>query len=103
MEEERVYMQTGGVQASLAEGEDGRTELAWMKAVGGVSYVDKNIEFEGAEFVYDGVESILRAQGGPDQECILNGTPVKSLEYNLKTGKVAAEVTGPGAVMVEGE
>ncbi len=91
--EDHVAVIAGRIQAE-AVNVKGRTEIVSLSASSGVTYEDADIQFVGSFFNYNGRTSTIRAYGDQSQPCLLNGTMVDGLEYNLQTGQVAARVSG---------
>jgi hypothetical protein len=74
--DEHVSAKASHVEASLYEVPGGQTELSTLTATGGIEYEDKDNQFVGSELFY----------------------VVDGIEMNEKTGKVEAEIVGPGAL-----
>ena len=102
----------GLVQINLMQTADGRgtplrgnpNELATLIASGGVTYEEyqgQDNQFAGSELFYDREQSILNVKGDESDPCYFNGALVRSITYNLKTGKVEAALAGPGAVQIK--
>ncbi len=89
------------IEALIYETEDGRTELSTLKASGGVSYEDQDNQFIGSKLFYDHKNLIMKVEGDKSQPCYLNGALVDSIEYDLRTGKVKAKVSGLGIMQLE--
>jgi len=97
--DDKVAFSAGRIEAAIHQApQGGQTELTELTADNGVTYEDKDIHFEGSRFTFDAKTSLINAQGGPSEPCLLNGALVDALEYNIKTGKVKAQVKGPGAI-----
>lgn len=99
---QQIQAEAGHVVALLTETAQGQTELATMTATGGITYLDeenKN-EFIGSELFYDHGKSLIKIKGDALQPCYLNGALVDGIKYDLKTGKVEAEVAAPGALQL---
>jgi len=88
------------VEALLFEGPEGQTELSTLRATGGIEYEDKDSEFLGSELFYDHDTSILTVKGDDSRPCYYNGALVGGIEMNVKTGKVEAEIVGPGTLRI---
>jgi hypothetical protein len=100
------YVQQGIAYAShietqLYQVEDGRTELSTLKASGGVSYEDRDNQFIGSRLLYDHRNLIMKVEGDKSQPCYLNGALVDAIEYDLRTGKVKAQVSGLGIMQMK--
>jgi hypothetical protein len=96
--DDKVAAAAGRVEAAFYEGAGGRAELTELTADNGVTYEDSDVQFAGSRFIYDAKTSLIKAQGSDSEPCLLNGALVDGLEYNIKTGKVKAQVKGPGAI-----
>jgi len=97
--DQQVTATAGHIEAKLLEtvAGAGRPELSTLTALGGITYEDKDKRFIGSELFYDYSNSVITVHGDELQPCLLNGAFVDTIEYDLKTGGVKAEVTGPGA------
>lgn len=89
------------VEAFLYQTADGQTELLTLTASGGITYEDGDNEFAGSELFYDHKKSIMMVKGDESQPCYYNGALVDEIEYDLRTGKVKAKITGPGALQMQ--
>ena len=99
--DQRVTATAGRIEAEFIETADRQTELLTLSAADGITYEDEDKRFVGSELFYDHNKSIITVQGDEVQPCQLNGVFVDAIEYDLKTGKVKAEITGPGAFQVK--
>jgi len=97
----QVTATAGRIEAEFIEIADRQTELLTLSAADGITYEDEDKRFAGSELFYDHNKSIITVQGDEVQPCLLNGVFVDAIEYDLKTGKVKAEITGPGAFQVK--
>jgi len=88
------------VAANLVQTAAGQFSIDKLVATGGVSYEDLNNQFVASRLFYDAAEQIITADGNPFQQCLVNGTVVDSIVYDLKTHRTDAEVTSPGALQV---
>jgi len=104
---QQITATAGHVEALIYETADGRTELSTLSATDGITYEEesekkgwgkkKDIQFVGSEFFYDHSKSMLSAWGDESRACLLNGTLVDGIEYNLKTGRLKkAKIVAPG-------
>jgi hypothetical protein len=98
---DQVSLSVASLEAFLQETAAGRTKLASLIATGGISYEEKDIQFEGSRLFYDSETSMIIARGDEYRPTILNGALVDGIQYNLKTGKVKAKVTAPGAIRLK--
>ena len=78
----------------------GQTELSTLAARGGIYYEDSDNRFLGSEMFYDHNAAIVKVGGDEAQPCYYNGALVDGIELNLNTGKVKANVVGPGALQL---
>ncbi len=88
---------------SLMQTADGQTELSALTASGAVTYKneDEDIEFLGSKLFFDHDNSIMKVWGDDSAPCNYNGALVDEIEYNLKTGKVKAQIAGPGVMQLQ--
>jgi len=98
--DEHVTAQASKVEALLHQLPSGKTELSTLTAVNGVEYEDKNNRFMGSDLFYDHNTAVLKVQGDKSQPCYYNGILVDSIEMNVETGKVQAEIVGPGSIQI---
>ena len=93
-----ILATAGHVDIRLTETEDGQTELSTLYASGGIDYKDNGNRFIGSELLFEREKSLVTVAGDDTQPCYFNGSLVDGIKYNLKTGKVKAQVVGPGAL-----
>jgi len=86
------------IEALLYQTGDRRTDVAVVNAEGAVTYNAGDTDFAGSRLLYNRTTSVINIAGDESQPCLLNGVPVDRIEYNLETGRVSAEVLGPGAM-----
>jgi hypothetical protein len=98
--DEHVEAKASHVEALLYESPSGQTELSTLTATGGINYEDKDNEFIGSELFYDHKTDIVKVNGDESQPCFYNGVLAKNIEMNVKTGKVKAEIVGPGSLQM---
>ena len=98
--DEHVSIKAFHVEALLYEMPGGRTELSTLTATGGIEYEDKDNQFFGSELFYDHETGIVKVKGDESQPCYYNGILVDGIEMNVKTGKVEAEIPGPGTLQI---
>jgi len=96
----QIQAKAGHVVAFLTETADGQTELSTMTATGGIRYLDEENEFIGSELFYDHKKSVIKIKGDASQPCYLNGALVDGIIYDLKTGKVEAQISAPGVLQL---
>jgi len=90
------------VEAFFYETPEGQTELLTLTATGGIDYndPDKDHHFVGSELFYDHETAIVKVKGDESQPCYYNGVLAVWIEMNVKTGKVEAEIPGPGTLRI---
>lgn len=93
-----ILATAGHVDIRLTETEDGQTELLTLYASEGIDYKDNGNRFIGSELLFEREKSLVTVAGDDTQPCYFNGSLVDGIKYNLKTGKVKAQVVGPGAL-----
>ena len=98
--DEHVSAKASHVEVILYEGPEGQTELLTLTATGGIEYEDKDNHFIGSELFYDHETAIIKVKGDESQPCNYNGVLVDGIEMNVKTGKVEAEIVGPGTLQM---
>ena len=98
--DEHVSTKASHVEALLYELPSGRTELLTLTATGGIEYEDKDNQFIGSELFYDHETAIVKVKGDESQPCYYNGVLVGGIEMNLRTGRVKAEIVGPGTIQM---
>jgi hypothetical protein len=96
----QVTVTTPHVQANLIETAEGEFTLSALSATGGITYKDKDKEFDGGRLFYDAKKSIVTVHGDELQPCHFDGAPVDAIEWDLKTDKIKFEITGPGALQL---
>jgi len=99
--DEHVSAKASHIEVVLYELPSDQMELSTLTATGGVEYEDKNNRFIGSELFYDNKTAILKIKGDKSHPCYYNGVPVEGVEMNVKTGKVQAEIVGPGTVQMK--
>ena len=95
-----ILATAGHVDIKLIETEDGQTKLSTLYASRGIDYKDNGNRFMGSELLFEQEESLVTVAGDNTQPCYFNGSLVDGIRYNLKTGKVKAQVVGPGSLRV---
>jgi hypothetical protein len=98
---DKVELTCDRVAADLAKTPRGNTELLRLLATGSVTYADADNQFVGGRMFYSGERSFIKANADEIQSCLLNGTLVDSIEYDLRSGKINAKIKGPGALQVK--
>jgi hypothetical protein len=99
--DEHITAQASAVEVILFEDPNGQMQLSTLYAKSGIKYEDKNNEFIGSELFYDHKTAILKVNGDETQPCYHNGALVESIEMNVETGKVKAEIVGPGILKIK--
>jgi hypothetical protein len=97
----QITATAGHIETLLYETADSRTELSALKATGGITYEDEDKRFVGSTLFYDHNTSIVTVQGDELQPCLLNGTFVDAIEYDLETDRVKAKILAPGALRMK--
>ncbi|MHC4753629.1 MAG: hypothetical protein ACYTBP_00670 [Planctomycetota bacterium] len=98
---DKVELTCDKVAADLAKTPRGDTELLRLLATGSVTYADADNQFVGGKMFYSGERSFIKADADEVQSCLLNGTLVDAIEYDLSSGKINAKIKGPGALLVK--
>jgi hypothetical protein len=93
-----VTITSSHIEAFLYETADGQTELSRLQATDGVTYIEEDLEFKGSKLFYDAVKGVITVEGDDSQPCILNGSLVDKIEYDLKTGRKRFKLVGPGTL-----
>ena len=88
----------GRVEAFLYETDDGRTEFSNLRATGGITYEEEDMEFAGSRLFYDAEKAVITVQGDESHPCIFNGALVDRIEYDLKTRRTKFQIVGPGTL-----
>ena len=92
---------TPHIQADLIESASGQLKLSTLSATGGIVYKDQDKQFDGSALFYDADKSIVTVRGDELWPCHYNGAPVDAIEWDLKTGKVKAEIAGPAILQLK--
>ncbi|MBN2137378.1 MAG: hypothetical protein JW720_06205 [Sedimentisphaerales bacterium] len=98
---DHIVVTANKVEASLIKTALGRTELSTLVASGGVTYQAKDNEFIGGTLFYDHAKQVMKITGSESFPCQFNGALADEIVYDLKTGKVEAELVGPGALRIK--
>jgi hypothetical protein len=98
---QHVIAAAGHTEIDLIQTEDSQTELSTLIAAGGITYEDGDKQFVGSRLYYDHSKSFVQIQGDRSQPCYLNGALVDGIKIDLKTGKVKAEISSPGALQMQ--
>ena len=96
--DQQATVTTAHVQANFIETAGEKLKLSTLTATGGISYKDRDKEFDGGKLFYDAAKSIVTVQGDELQPCRFNGVAVDAIEWDLKTDRVKFEITAPGAL-----
>ena len=97
---EPIWAETPHVEALLHQTPQGQQELSTLTATRGIYYEDSNNRFRGSELFYDHKTGLVKVRGDEVQPCNYNGALVDGIELNLNTGKVEANVVGPGTLQL---
>ena len=98
--DELVSAKASHVEALLYKLPSGQTELSTLTATGGIEFEDKDNQFVGSELFYDHQTEVVKVTGDESQPCYYNGVLVDGIEMNIRTGKVEAEIVGPGTLQM---
>jgi hypothetical protein len=98
---QQVKATASHIEALFYKTADGQNELSTMTASGGITYDEKDIQFAGSKLFYDADKAMMNVEGDQFQACRFNGAITDKIEYDLKTGKVKAEITGPGIMQLK--
>ena len=98
---EPVKATASHVEVNLVETYGERLEVATLLASGGITYNEKDTEFIGSDLFYDANDAVMTIHGDESQPCYLNGALVDFIEYDLNTGEIKWEITGPGALQMK--
>jgi len=98
--DQQVTVTAVHVQADLIETAEGEFKLSTLSATGGITYEDRDKEFDGGKLFYDAGKAIITVHGEELQPCHFNGVLVDEIEWDLKTDKIKFEITGPGALQL---
>jgi len=99
LEDQLVTATAAHIEIALVETPDRQTELSTLTATGGITYEDQDKRFVGSKLFHDHKKSLVTVQGDEIQPCLLNGTLVDAIEYDLITGRVKTEIPAPGALL----
>lgn len=93
----------GHIEAEMYQTAGGQSELGKLSATNGVTYNEagKDRTFAGNELLYDSKKGTMIVKGDEYQAAYLNGVRVDQIQYNLKTGKVNANVVGPSVFQIK--
>ncbi len=98
--DEHVSTKASHVEILLYELPSGQTELSTLTATGGIEYEDKDNQFIGSELFYDHETAILKVKGDTSTPCYYNGALVGGIKMDIRTGRVEAEIVGPGTLQM---
>lgn len=98
---DHIIVTANHVEANLIETAPGRTDFSTLTASGGVTYQAKDNEFIGGQLFYDHAKQLIKVIGSESFPCQFNGQLTDQIEYDLKTGRVKAELVGPGALRLK--
>jgi len=90
----------GHVEAQFTQTSEQTTELASLIASRGITYEDDTNQFAGSSLAYNFENSTMNITGDQEQPCYFNGALVDSIEINLKTGKIKAQVPAPSILQL---
>lgn len=105
---QRIYAEAKYVEIELIKTYTGKLALSRLTAIGEVYYEeDDQRKAEKQLFSADGVAydhrmATLRMWSDMNEPCMVNGMPVKGIQYNLKTDDLKTELLGPVVIPVPG-
>jgi len=83
------------IEVDFTQTPEGKEEISAITATGGIYYKEVNThEFAGSKLFYDAHKSLITINGSESWPCIANGVFVDSIEYDLQTSRISAELTG---------
>jgi hypothetical protein len=97
---EPIWAETPHVEALLYQAPQGQKELSTLAATRGIYYEDSNNRFRGSELFYDHKTGLVTVRGNDVVPCNYNGAPVDGISLDMNTGKVEANVVGPGTLQL---
>jgi len=97
---EPIWAEAPHVEALLYQTPQGQQELSTLVATRGIYYEDSNNRFRGSELFYDHKTGLVKVRGNDVVPCNYNGAPVDGISLDLNTGKVEANVVGPGTLQL---
>ena len=97
---EPIWAEAPHVEALLYQTPQGQQELSTLTATRGIYYEDSNNRFRGSGLFYDHKIGLVKVRGDEVLPCNYNGALVDGIELNLNTGKVEANVVGPGTLQL---
>jgi len=98
---QRVWAAAPHLEVGFAETDRGRSSLSFFEARGNVFYCEEggNVFLGSDSLRYDSADDMMVVSCHPEDPCLLNGTPVAHINYDLKTGRIESQLTGsPGVV-----
>jgi len=93
-----IKLAAARIDALLSQDPDGTTTVSTVTATGGLDYVEADKHFVGSRLFYDHAQNTVSINGDESLPCLLNGALVDSINYNLRTGEVSAEIVAPGGL-----
>lgn len=98
---QRVWAAAPHLEVGFAQTNRGRSALNFFEARGNVFYCEEggNVFLGSDSLRYNSADDIMVVSCHPEDPCVLNGTPVAHIHYDLKTGRIESQLTGsPGVV-----
>jgi hypothetical protein len=92
---------TPHLQVDLIKTPSGQSKLSTLSATGWIIYEDQDKQFDGSSLFYDADKSLVTVKGSRLRPCHYNGSPVDSIEWDLKTDKVKADIVGPSILQLK--
>ena len=93
---QEMHAQANHVEIQLVMTPGGKREISTLRAEGNVHFEDNdNNQLEANGFSYDHGKQTLSMWSDLKAPCRLNGSPVKGIQMNTKTGEIRTEFIGP--------
>jgi hypothetical protein len=96
--DQQAVVTAAHIEAFLHKPTEDQFELSTLNATGGVTYRDRDKQFEGSTLFYDEDKHLMTIRGDQSRPCFFNGAPVDAIEWNLKTDNLKFEIKGPGTL-----
>jgi len=98
---QQVVARASHVELDLVQTADGQTEVSCLTASGGITYESQDNEFLGGRLFYEPGKFAMKVLADESAPCYYNGALVEGIEIDLKTGKVKAQIAGPGVMQLQ--
>ncbi|MFA7484530.1 MAG: hypothetical protein WCZ89_00690 [Phycisphaerae bacterium] len=90
------------IKINLLPSGNAATEIASIKAFGGITYEDNKNHFSAGQMIYDAAEAIISASANDAGRCYLNGVVVDKIVYNIEKNTLEeVQMTEPGIVQMD--